>query len=153
MAIPNTSIEAPVQDSTTTDTTPSIEFSGTNVPTSFEVQVDGGAWVVRTSPYVPAALAIGEHNVKVRGINVDGTDATPASVDFEIYPAPAAGQETTAGDADAANVNVENAVVSVKTDTIVPSVTPELYANTVAGSDSDSLADQAGLTPEETFDA
>jgi hypothetical protein len=153
MAIPNTSISVPSEGDTLTDVTPSITFDGTNVPTSFEVKVDDGEWTVETSPYTPAALSYGEHTVQVRGINVDGTDLTPASVTFEIYPTPPDGQDTDSGGADAANVNVEHSVVAVRVDEIVASDTPVLYSNTVAGNDTDALADQAGSTPEEIFDA
>jgi hypothetical protein len=79
-AVPNTTITSgPAQGSTTTSTSASFEFTGTNSPTAFECKLDGGAFVACTSPQAYSGLAVGSHTFEVRAINAAGTDATPAS--------------------------------------------------------------------------
>jgi hypothetical protein len=78
--VPDTTITSgPAQGSTTTSTSASFEFTGTNSPTAFECKLDGGAFVACTSPQAYSGLAVGSHTFEVRAINAAGTDATPAS--------------------------------------------------------------------------
>jgi hypothetical protein len=77
---PDTTITSgPAQGSSTTSTSASFSFSGTNSPTSFECKLDGGAFAACTSPKAYTGLSVGSHTFQVRAVNAAGTDATPAS--------------------------------------------------------------------------
>lgn len=77
-SIPNTTISTAPPDPTALDSG-TFTFTGTNSPTSFECQLDGGGWSTCSSGQSYASLSEGDHTFEVRAINGFGTDATPAS--------------------------------------------------------------------------
>ena len=78
---PDTAITSgPLQNSRTTDTTPTFGFSSTEANSTFECKLDGAAFGPCSGPgakHTPPALAEGQHTFRVRAIdpagNVDGT--------------------------------------------------------------------------------
>ncbi len=75
--------------STTAATTGAFTFTGTDPSgsgiASYECRLDGGSWVVCTSPESFAGLADGSHTVDVRAIDTAGNrDATPASYTWTV---------------------------------------------------------------------
>ena len=78
---PDTTITSgPEEGSTTTDRTPTFEFESTEVPSTFECRIDGGAWESCDSPYTTEPLAGGPHTFEVRATDEFGnTDPSPAA--------------------------------------------------------------------------
>ncbi|MEX2502799.1 MAG: Ig-like domain-containing protein, partial [Trueperaceae bacterium] len=87
---PDTSIDSgPAEGSTTSDTTPTFGFSANPAAgATFECKVDAGAFAACTSAHTTAALADGARTFQVRAINVNGTDATPATRNFTVDTTP-----------------------------------------------------------------
>jgi hypothetical protein len=73
----------------TNDSTPSFTLASTDTGSSFECQVDAGAFATCASPFTPAALADGAHTVQVRATDPAGNvDGTPVSRAFTVDTAP-----------------------------------------------------------------
>lgn len=84
-APPNTSITGgPAQGSTSTSSSASFSFAGTNPPVTFQCRLNGGAFVACTSPQTYTGLANGTHTFTVRAVNAGGTDATPPSRSWTV---------------------------------------------------------------------
>lgn len=70
---------------TTDDNTPTFTFTATEVGSTFQCRIDGGAWQVCTTPHTTAELADGAHTFEVRAIDSSGNvDPTPASRAFTV---------------------------------------------------------------------
>lgn len=70
---------------TTSDTTPTFEFSSSKLPSTFQCSVDSGAFGACVSPVTTAALGSGAHSFSVRAIEKHGVvDSTPAVRSFSI---------------------------------------------------------------------
>ncbi|MBJ7347136.1 MAG: hypothetical protein JHC87_01045, partial [Thermoleophilaceae bacterium] len=81
---PDTAIPTGPTDPTT-DNTPTITITGTEPGSTFECRIDGGAWVVVTSPYTTGVLPDGAHTIECRATDPAGnTDPTPAVVKFTV---------------------------------------------------------------------
>jgi hypothetical protein len=64
---------------------PSFSFSATEVGSSFECSLDGGAFAACPSPQVYASVADGPHTFQVRAVDAAGNpDPTPASYSWTI---------------------------------------------------------------------
>ena len=87
---PDTSITAgPASGSTTSDSTPTFEFSSTESPSSFECNVDGTGWGTCSSPYTTSTLGNGQHSFQVRATDgSNNTDQSPAAVTFTVDSGP-----------------------------------------------------------------
>ena len=78
--VPDTTINSgPAQGSSTSSTSATFTFSGTNTTTGFECKLDAGAYAVCTSPKTYNSLTAASHTFSVRAMNAGGTDATPAT--------------------------------------------------------------------------
>jgi hypothetical protein len=86
---PNTTITS-APPASTTDTSASLAFSSSKPSSSFECQLDGGAWSACTSPHSYTGLSVGAHSFAVRATDAYGNvDPTPATADWTITaPAP-----------------------------------------------------------------
>ncbi|MGZ4651287.1 MAG: Ig-like domain-containing protein [Kineosporiaceae bacterium] len=86
---------------TTADNTPTFAFSSSESGSTFECQLDSGAWASCTSPWTTATLADGAHSVSVRATDAAGNvDATPATRAFTVgttLPADNIAPDTTIG--------------------------------------------------------
>lgn len=72
-------------DATTESTDAAFTFSSPDATSTFEVSVDGGAYVAQTSPFNANGLAVGMHSFAVRAIDAAGnTDASPAEYTWEV---------------------------------------------------------------------
>ena len=67
----------------TADTTPTFTFTGDGT-TTFECQVDGGAWAPCTSPFTTEPLIDGVHTLKVRQVDVAGNRGPEAVSTFTV---------------------------------------------------------------------
>ncbi len=87
---PETSITSgPAQGSTTSDSTPTFDFSSSEAGSSFQCRVDAQAFGPCSSPYTTAALGDGQHTFEVRATDGAGnTDASPAARTFTVDTAP-----------------------------------------------------------------
>ena len=85
---PDTSItDGPLAD--TTATSADFSFSATETGSTFECQLDGGAWENCSSPRGYTDVAEGPHTFNVRATDALGhVDPTPASHSWMISPAP-----------------------------------------------------------------
>ena len=81
---PNSSLDSfPPNPSNSTN--PSFSFSSSEPGSTFECQLDGGGWVVCTSPTSYTGLSEGSHTFEVRAIDsVGNPDPTPASYTWSI---------------------------------------------------------------------
>jgi hypothetical protein len=80
---------------TTSDNTPTFAFTASESGSTFQCQLDSGAWASCTSPWTTATLPDGPHSVSVRATDAAGnTDATPATRAFTVDTTPPA--DTTA---------------------------------------------------------
>ena len=97
---PNTTITSG-PTGTTTDNTPTFAFTASESGSTFQCQLDAGAWAACTSPWTTSALTDGMHGIAVRATDAAGnTDATPATQSFTV--AAAAAPQTLVGDCDGA---------------------------------------------------
>src|SRR4051795_6786157 len=86
---PNTTITSG-PTGTTTDNTPTFAFTASESASTFQCQLDSGAWAACTSPWTTKALTDGVHGVAVRATDAAGnTDATPATQSFSVAAAAA----------------------------------------------------------------
>ena len=93
---PNTTITSG-PTGTTTDNTPTFAFTASESGSTFQCQLDAGAWTACTSPWTTSALTDGMHGIAVRATDAAGnTDATPATQSFTV--AAAAAPQTLVGD-------------------------------------------------------
>ena len=83
---PNTTIDAgPPNGGTTSDTTPTFGFTSSEEGSTFRCSIDGGAFVVCTSPLTTTALSSGSHTFTVAAVDsVGNVDATPATRTFTV---------------------------------------------------------------------
>ncbi|HEX6698021.1 MAG TPA: Ig-like domain-containing protein [Solirubrobacteraceae bacterium] len=98
--VPDTTISSG-PSGTTTDNTPTFAFSSSEAGSTFECQLDSGAWANCTSPWTTATLADGAHGVSVRATDAAGNvDASPATRAFTVsttLPTDNVAPETTVG--------------------------------------------------------
>ena len=83
---PDTAIVTPPPTSTTST---SVTFRFTATPAAgatFQCSLDGAAFVACVSPRTYTGLLLGSHTFQVQGVNLAGTDATPASFTFTVVP-------------------------------------------------------------------
>jgi hypothetical protein len=93
---PNTTITSG-PTGTTTDNTPTFAFTASESASTFQCQLDSGAWAACTSPWTTKALTDGMHGIAVRATDAAGnTDATAATQSFSV--AAAAAPQTLIGD-------------------------------------------------------
>ena len=70
---------------TTSDNTPTFEFSSTEGGSTLECNLDGGGWVPCSSLHTTAALSDGQHTIQVRAKDAVGNvDPTPAARTFTV---------------------------------------------------------------------
>jgi hypothetical protein len=83
---PDTAIVTPPPASTTT-TSATFRFTATPAAgATFQCSLDGVAFAVCVTPRTYTGLALGTHTFQVRGVNLAGIDATPASFTFAVVP-------------------------------------------------------------------
>jgi hypothetical protein len=81
---PDTTITS-APPASTTATSASFSFSSSKPGSSFQCQLDGGAWGACTSPHGYTGLSVGAHSFAVRATDAYGTvDPTPATADWTI---------------------------------------------------------------------
>jgi hypothetical protein len=86
---PDTSVGGP--SGPTADNQPSFTFGSTELGSSFECRLDGGALAACSSPFTTPALTLGQHAFEVRATDAAGnTDATPATRSFTVVERPVA---------------------------------------------------------------
>lgn len=68
----------------TKSTSATFSFSSSISPTTFECQIDGGAYVACTSPQTYNGLADKVHNFKLRGTDFKGSVSSPVSYSWTI---------------------------------------------------------------------
>lgn len=83
---PQTTITSgPANGSKTTDRTPTFGFKSSETGSSFQCQLDAGAFKPCTSPHTTATLSIGSHTFEVRAIDkAKDVDPSPASRTFQV---------------------------------------------------------------------
>jgi hypothetical protein len=80
----DTTIDSSPED-LVTSTSASYEFSGSEAGATFECALDGGAFASCTSPHTYEGMVDGNHNFRVRAVDVDGNvDQSPASWDWLV---------------------------------------------------------------------
>ena len=113
---PNTTITSG-PTGTTTDNTPTFAFTASESGSTFQCQLDAGAWTACTSPWTTSALTDGMHGIAVRATDPAGnTDATPATQSFTV--AAAAAPQTLVGDStvqSSANSNTAGTAEAFRT--------------------------------------
>lgn len=83
---PETTITSgPAQGATTSDSTPTLEFTASEAGSSFGCRVDAAAFAPCSSQHTTAALGDGQHTFEVRATDQAGnTDQTPAGRTFTV---------------------------------------------------------------------
>jgi Bacterial Ig-like domain len=108
-SLPDTTIDAG-PSGTTTDSTPSFDFSADEPGSTYECRVDGGAWASCSSGWTATTLTDGSHTFEVRATDDAGNvDPTPASRTFTVATAAPAGTDgggTSGGGGQTGNANV-----------------------------------------------
>ncbi len=85
---PNTTITSG-PSGTTTDNTPTFEFTSSQSPARFECSVDGGAFSACSSPFTTSPRSDGNHTFAVRAIDAaNNVDPTPATRSFTVTTPP-----------------------------------------------------------------
>jgi streptogramin lyase len=88
-AAPQTTITSgPGEGAVTSDRTPSFSFSSSKGGSTFECQIDGGAFSACASAFVTPSLADGTHQIQVRASQGGLTDPSPAVRDFTVDATP-----------------------------------------------------------------
>ncbi len=110
---PNTSITSGPPE-TTTSSAANFTFASTESGSTFECQLDGGAWVACTPPQAYDSVPVGEHEFLVRASDpADNVDHTPAAAEWTVesqtQPPPATGCTTTTSSVAAAQSAVSSA--------------------------------------------
>lgn len=82
---PVTSLDGKPTDPTD-DPTASFTFSSDQPGSTFQCSLDNGPWTPCTSPWTSQALAVGDHNFRVKALKGVVEDLTPESWDFEVVP-------------------------------------------------------------------
>jgi hypothetical protein len=83
---PNTSITNKPPE-TTTATAANFSFSSTETGSTFECQLDSGAWVECSPPKTYSSVPVGEHEFLVRASDAaENVDRTPASAEWTVEP-------------------------------------------------------------------
>ena len=74
---------------TTSDTTPTFEFTSTEANSTFECRIDGGSFARCSSPFTTGPLSDGAHAFEVRAIDTAGNvDPSPATRSFTVQSPP-----------------------------------------------------------------
>jgi LPXTG-motif cell wall-anchored protein len=93
--VPSTTITSGPPASTTA-TSATFTFTGTEPTPSFECSLDGAAFQSCTSPHVLSGLSVGSHTFRVRAVDAAGNvDATPASLSWAVTAVPVTAAPTT----------------------------------------------------------
>ncbi len=94
-------------NSATNSTSATFAFTSTKSGSVFDCALDGGAWVVCTSPKQYTGLGEGNHTFQVRATDADGkTDQTPASYPWLIDTTPPQALITGKPDSQTASTDV-----------------------------------------------
>jgi hypothetical protein len=144
---PNTTITSG-PTGTTTDNTPTFAFTASESGSTFQCQLDSGAWAACTSPWTTKALTDGMHGIAVRATDAAGnTDATAATQSFTVAAAAApqtlignstvqsGGDSNTAGTAEAfrttasASGSARTMAVYVATANTAPTMVVGIYSD------------------------
>ncbi len=105
------------------DSTPDFTFSSTELGSTFECSVDGGAWAACATPHTTAPLADGPRTFDVRAIDAAGNvDATPSSWAWLLDTTPPIATMNDPG----ANLRLTIPLTSVESD---PGATPSGIAS------------------------
>jgi hypothetical protein len=130
----------------TASTSATFRFTATPAAgATFQCAIDGGAFAACVSPRTYTGLTVAAHTFAVRGVNLAGTDATPASYSFTIAP-----PDTTITAAPAATVATGTASFSftanpaagstfecaLDTGAFAACTSPRSYSNLAAGTHS-----------------
>lgn len=73
---PNTTITGGSQGKVTPDV--SFTFTSSEAGSEFECELDGNQWTICASPKSYQGLPAGSHTIRVRAVDAEGTDPTPA---------------------------------------------------------------------------
>ncbi len=138
---------------TTTDNTATFEFTASEPGSSFECQLDAGAFAVCDSPYTTQPLSAGDHSFWVRATDAAGnTDPTPASRSFSVArPALSiADRQATEGNRGTKTFSFTVTLSKASTETV--SVSYSTADGTATVANGDYVASSGGLTflPGET---
>jgi large repetitive protein len=86
-AAPETTIGSGAPPATTTSTSATFNFSGSEQGSTFECSLDGAAFAACTSPRAYTGLAFGPHEFRVRAIDAVGNaDGSPATHSWTVEP-------------------------------------------------------------------
>jgi len=74
----------PADGSSTSDTTPTFDFSGAGAGESYQCRIDGGSWAACTSPFTLPELSLGSHSFETRLIDAAGNTGPTSRSTFSV---------------------------------------------------------------------